>query len=772
MFTLQSSPPNGSGAIPRRFLGGFLLLCLAVSPLLLLHGQRSPGSAIASIRSQFAQLPLQFVPNVGQADAGVRLLAQGLGGTIAFARAGVMLSLPSAAGRSPAADVRLLFVGANPAPTISGNERLPGVVHYYGGNDPTQWQTDVPTYAGVVYRALYPGIDLHYNGSAGRLKGTYLVAPNANPAHIRWRYSGGANVQVDTAGNLAIEIRDQGAGIAHSSPASAILHEHAPLAWQTRDGARVGVAVRYALATDGSIGFALGSYDPTSPLVIDPTLTYATYFGGNSIDESYAIAVDSAGNMYIIGRTSSSNWPGATNALKGASDAFVTKLNAAGSAIVYSLYMGGSQNEFGRAIAVDSTGNAALSIFTESGDFPTLNPLIPSVSSNRSNAAVVKLDPGGTMNFSTKLDLDVSNASINDNIALDAAGDMYITGRAVNMGEYGVAAIKIKSDGSDFVYNAALGSSRDDQGNAIAVDEAGNAYITGETPLLGSNFPVTPNAVQAICGAKRTDPNSACDGDAFVSVINSDATDFLYSTYLGGDSPDKGHDIAVDSQGNITVIGSTRSQDFPIQSAQQASCPSGVETRPGFDSCWSQEVFVSKIHGATGAFIYSTFLGGTEQLVGDSVGYDVAYGLETDNAGNAYLAGYTASHQFPIKDALQPVQGGGSCNAGQRACYDLFVTQLSPNGTITFSTYLGANRDDFAFGLARDGVGALYLTGWSRSDNFPTTDDALQPNRFEPDTFQQDAIVVKIGPGLAQPTVGPTPPPGETERIYLPLVRR
>jgi hypothetical protein len=270
-----------------------------------------------ALAPDFGKLPLSFVPNAGQADPAVRFQVRGLGGTLFFTPGEVVLSLPTPAqspgtsgrpaapARAPDPDVgghpgphrdtpttppapptvvRLRFEGANPVPEVTGARRLSAIVNYLIGNDPTKWRTNLPTYASIVYRELYPGIDLRYGGAEGLLKGTYTIAPGADPSLIRWHYDGATSVRVDeTTGDLLIRLPDA----VKAGSEGHTLTERAPVAWQSIDDQRVPVSVRYAIAGDGSIGLVLGEYDPAHRLAIDPTLIYSTYLGGSDLDDAY-----------------------------------------------------------------------------------------------------------------------------------------------------------------------------------------------------------------------------------------------------------------------------------------------------------------------------------------------------------------------------------------------------------------------------------------------------------------------------------------------------
>ena len=309
----------------------------------------------------------------------VRYQVRALGGMLFFEDDGVALSLPTTDRGQQTEDrtrsvVHLRFDGMDNAHRVVVADKLPGIVNYFIGNEPAHWLTNLPTYAGIVYEQLYPGVDLRYDGAQSTLKGTYTLAPHTDPSHIRWHYEGATSVRVDEqTGDLLLALDNE-----------ATLIEKAPSAWQTKDGVRVSVAVHYAVMEDDSIGFALGDYNPNQPLTIDPLLIYSTYLGGSSFDGAKSVAVDFAGNAYITGVTQSTNFPTQipiSSTLNGDKDAFIVKLNPAGTALVYATYLGGSdrEDEFGpeRAggIAVDSSGNAYVTGCTNSADFPTVNPI-------------------------------------------------------------------------------------------------------------------------------------------------------------------------------------------------------------------------------------------------------------------------------------------------------------------------------------------------------------------------------------------------------------
>lgn len=307
------------------------------------------SSAPIDVQADFGKLPLSFIPNVGQSDAKVQFQTHAYGGTVFFTDEEIVLALPASVGERaekelfedeelttdktmPMTVARLSFEKRERAAKIEGTEKLPGIVNYYRGSDPDNWFSGVPTYGGIAYENLYPGIDLHYNSEQGQLKSTFIVAPKVDSKQIRWRYKGAEDVSVDKSGQLHVALK-MPEEFASSKPA--ILVEQAPIAWQEKNGEEVPVEIDYHIARDGSIGFKLGKYDRTKPLILDLTLSYSSYLGGSGTDYAFSNAVDSEGNLYVTGATFSPNFPtvGFSKGLNGSSDAFVSKLNPSGNTL-------------------------------------------------------------------------------------------------------------------------------------------------------------------------------------------------------------------------------------------------------------------------------------------------------------------------------------------------------------------------------------------------------------------------------------------------------
>lgn len=705
-----------------------VLMALLASTLagLAQPGQFLPRTAPAvPARPDLEQLPLAFEPNAGQVDPQVRFQARGLGGMVYFTDREIVMTLPQpadgAAHSETLAVLRLAFDDAS-RPEVAGADPLPGTVSYFIGDDSTRWRNGIATYAGIVYRELYPGVDLRYDGTGGQLKGTYTVAAGADPASIRWRYTGAETVAVDAATG---DLRVTPAGAARG----AALTEAAPVAWQEIGARRVPVNARHAVGRDGGVSFVLGAYDRTQPLIIDPTLTFSTALGGSGADEATGVAVDPAGNTYITGYTSSTNFPtgnAVQTMLKGGADTFVTKINPEGTARVYSTYLGGAQIEGyygGGAIAADQAGNAYITGSTTSSDFPTVGAIQDKIVHD-SDFYVVKLSPSGNgLVYSTYL--GGSGRDVGAGIAVDYDGNAYVTGGAgrnfplanpiyAYNGDDAVVA-KLNAGGSKLVYSTYLGGSGIDAGQAIAVDWEGSAYVGGFSNTTNSTgFPLA-NPLQPAPGGNR---------DGFVSKLNPAGDALVYSTYLGGSGDDWVEGVAVDAAGNVAVMGNTASTNFPTRSAYQGAYGGGT-----------LDAFVTKLNAAGNDFVFSTYLGGRygENSVSNREG-----GIAVDPEGGIYVTGWTGSDNFPFRaeGALQPQQLGG----------DAFVTKFRANGTVIYSTPLGGNGTEYGMGVAVDDAGTAHVVGTTFSPDFPTV-APLQTTLANNSNY--DAYVSRIahGPG-------------------------
>jgi len=740
---------------------------------------------------------------------------------------------------APPSVLRLRLLGASVRAKVAGLDELPGKSNYFIGKDPKKWHTHVPTYSRVRYQSVYPGVDLVYYGKGGQLEYDFVVAPRADPSAIRLaiastrqpgsgqKAEGKTSLRIAPNGDLIVT--QAGCGLrfhkpivyqehlgAHSGPS--IVESKAQLLWTAqntqlapisqrawsrpegrgfspaelaapnslfypepraaprprgcagpgteerlegscRGGAkappfprpggefggttdhgqrgpanpksniqnRIYVDARYVLKPDGVVTFEIAPYDTALPLIIDPVLSYSTYLGGSDMDYANAIAVDSSGNAYVTGYTASVDFPvvnpvqgtpgGGTCSEDGTAtpcfDAFVSKLNSTGTALVYSTYLGGSDEDYGASVAVDSSGDTYVAGYTYSTNFPVQNALQPN-NAGGVDAFVTELSPdGASLIYSTYWGGSLDD--VGTGIAVDSNGNAYLSGYTestdfpVTSGAfqtvYGDGAhngfvVKFNSGGAQVGYSTYLGGSGDDYAYAAAVDSAGDAYVTGATN--STNFP-TLNALQPnyAGGQCAVAPNTFPCFDAFISKLNPAGSALLFSTYLGGTGSDYGYAIALDSSHDAYITGYTTSQNFPITSGAFQSVFGG-----------SYDVFVAKLNSSGSALGYSTYLGGS--------GTQVAYGIAVDSNGAAYVTGYNYGGNFPTANPVQ---------AQNAAFYDAFVSVLDPTGSfLLFSTYLGGSQDDFGRGIALDPSANVYVAGATFSPDFPITSNAFQPS--------------------------------------------
>lgn len=662
------------------------------------------------------KLPLSFEANYGQTDARVKYLARGPGYTLFLTEDSAVLSLQSGKGptkqqvSAESAVLKMKLMGGRVHPSVAGADPLPGKSNYFVGHDPKQWRTSVPTYASVKYSGVYPGIDLMFHGNQRLLEYDFVLAPGVDPKQIDIRFEGARKLTVNRNGDLVIAI---GANV---------VTEHAPVVYQQVAGQRVTVAGRYIVRGKARVGFDLGQYDANRALVIDPTLVYSTYLAGSVQDAAAAIAVDSTGDVYVTGFSSSPNFPITAGAFKtsiseGAWDTFVCKLNSTGSALIYSTYLGGSE---GFGIAVDAARNAYVTGGTGISNFPTTAGALQAAHGGGEDAFVAKLNSSGSaLVYSTYLG-GSGDESASD-IVVDTSGNAYVTGytHSANFpttpsvlqphlaGNADAFVSKLNATGTALAYSTYLGGFDNDSGGGIAINASGNAYIAGGT--RSTNFPVTPGSLQtALIGNEN----------AFVTELNSAGSALVYSTYLGA-GEDSGGRIVVDTLGSAYVVGATGRSDFPVTSGAFQTVYRG-----------SADVFVAKLNPAGSALVYSTYVGGREN--------DGADGIALDAAGNAYITGRTLSDDFPRTPDALPIPFSRSA--------EVFVSKLNATGSnLLYSTYLGGSWDEGSAGIAVDSSGNVYVAGYTVSSDFPTTSNAFQKILKSEST---GAFVSKLGLGM------------------------
>jgi hypothetical protein len=662
----------------------------------------------------YGQIPLSFEANQGQTDPQVNFLARGSGYVLFLTPTQAVLSLQKDV-------VRMQLLGANASPNVAVLDRQATTSSYFVGDDPRQWRTNVANYGKVEYLGVYPGVDLVYYGNQQQLEYDFVVGPGANPSVIQLLFQGSQNVTLDLEGNLVMHTA--GGDLVEHAP---LVYQDATGGRQTVSGRyvrlgqdRVGFQVGAydtsrqlvidpvlsfstllgfgqvtgtGIAVDASgsayvTGYASSSDFPITPGAVQAksagfqntfvaklnatgtALVYATYLGGSSSDGSTGIAVDSSGNAYITGVTHSNNFPTTLGAVQrtytGTGDAFVAKLNATGTALLYSTYLGGRGVNQANGITVDALGDAYVTGYTNSSDFPTTPGAMQTRLAGFHNGFVAKLNATGTaLVYATYL-----GGSGNDYasaIAVDATGNAYVTGSTYSTdfpttsgaaqrtyGGGGDAFVaKLSSTGSALLYSTYLGGNSADQANGIAVDASGNAYLTGYTN--SPNFPTTLGAVQTrLAGVQN----------AFVAKLNATGTALVYATYLGGSGNDYGTAIAVDASGDAYVTGSTYSTDFP-------TTPLVLQRAYG----GAGDAFVAKLNATGTALLYSSYLGSSGADQGDSIAVDAS--------ANAYVTGLTTSSSFPTTPTAVQLAFGGA--------YDGFIARISSAAVITLSSSANA----------------------------------------------------------------------------------
>lgn len=706
--------------------------------------------------ANYGTIPLSFEPNDGQAGSQVKFLARGSGYSLFLTSNEAILASQksSPVGKTPESDtLRMKIVGANRQAKVSGENLLSGKTNYLIGSDQDKWKTDIANFGRVRYADVYEGIDLVYYGNGGQLEYDFVVDPGASLSKIGLEFSGARKLELDAEGDLVL------------STAGGELRLHKPVIYQEVAEQRRSIDGHFIATGKNRIGFAVPEYDHSLPLVIDPVLNYSTYLGGNSNDQGNGIAVDTAGNAYVIGQTGSTNFPtlGPFQAATGGvgSDVFVTKLNASGNTLIYSTYLGGSFTDFGNAIAVDTQGNAYITGRTDSTNFPLQNAFQGSLGGG-TQAFVAKLNSSGNgLAYSTYLGgtnpgpTGDTGLGTGYGIAVDTQGSAYVTGFTTAANFPTVNAFqsirggspsdrsqdafvtKFNPAGNALIYSTYLGGSNPqgsvagvDTGFGVAIDTQGNAYVAGTTS--STTFP-TATPFQAMLNGSNLDGQ-----DAFVTKLDAAGNALVFSTYLGGSDRDNGYAVAVDAQGNAYVTGSTFSTNFPTSNPIQTTIGGGL-----FDI----DAYVTKLGASGNALVYSTYLGGNNS--------DQGNGIKVDGQGSAYVVGRTLSTNFPTAAPLQSTNRG-SANA--------FVTKLNaPGSGFVYSTYFGGTNSDSALAISLDGLGNAYLTGLTSSTTFPTLNPFQATHAV--DSFSNDAFITKISDGnvpTPTPTVSPTPTPTPT----------
>jgi len=703
----------------------------------------------ARVHAQLDALPLAFEANQGQLDPQVKYMARGNGYKLLLTKSRAIITMSASHRNSEVREMMLHkrrgvagtrallkkrnfavekpssvalsmnFLDANREAQLLAHQKQGGRVSYFTGRDPKNWQSNIPLFGQVEYRGLYRGVDLTFLGETRQIEFNYIVHPGADPTQIALGLDGAKALSITSDGNLTITM-----------PTGSV-QLHKPVAYQDEHGLRRVVDVRFVADRDHKITFGLGGYDRSRDLIIDPTVSYSTYFGGGTSDEAAGIAVDASGNSFIAGATDSTTIPGNSAGAVGF-DVFVTEIGPSGT-LVFTDIIGGSQDDFPGGIAVDSQG-IYIAGTTDSSDFPVTASAVQkafmggTISGNNDAFAVKLALNGSAITWATFVAGSESDSALG--IAVDSSHNVYVAGEtfstnlggsiggvnplpngsALNLGSNNLNddgyIAKINSSGTAYSLVSYLGGSNGDLATGVAVDGSGNIYVVGDT--ISTDLPFTVGAVQTQCGTDGTCNASSAgpQGDVFVVSIKPTLLGYNYFTYYGGSAVDNAIAITADS-GNAFFTGSTSSSDFPT---------AGTPYQNSLGASGSQNAFIVELNSTGSSATYGTYLGGQ--------GPDIGLAVAVDGSQNVYVTGQTSSSNFPTVNPTQSSLSGTT---------DAFISVfgLSQN-QVLFSTYLGGGGDEnqFAAGIGFDSSQNIYVTGDTDSGNgstgaFPTTSGAI-----------------------------------------------
>jgi hypothetical protein len=663
----------------------------------------------------FSSLPLYFEKNKGQVDERVNYLLKVPQGYIYFTPEEIVFQCVESVdhGETKQArkrgytaekqkytteNIRLRFLQANKQPEIIGLDENEGKVSYFRGNDPQKWVRAAPTFAKILYRDLYPNVDLVISEDQGKIKNEYRVRSGGRAGQIELSYQGIGKIKINEEGDLELHAKN------------GVLKEDKPFCYQVIDGEKVSVEAEYVMDEQSSLRFRVEEYRKDIELVIDPELDFSTFLGGSSSESGAGIAIDASGVVYVAGYTFSADFPKTAGVhdtvLSGRNEIFAAKIHSSGSSLLYSTYIGGSDEDRCYGMTVSLFGDVYVTGWTYSDDFPVTSGGY-TTSGGGYDVFVTAIN-----SFGTDLVLSSHFGGLSDDIgwaiAVDSTGNAYVTGETessnfpvtsaaydknYNGGIYDAFVLKLGLFGTQLTYSTFLGGLRMDYGRGIALDYLGQAVVTGTTN--SSDFPTTP-------GAYDTSINGInAYSDAFVTKINATGSALVYSTFFGGSDGDGGREVLLDGSGNVYVTGSTQSSDFPVSSNAYDTTfnsPQGI-----------YDAFLAKLNPSASTLIYSTYLGGSD--------YDYGTDIGLDGWGSAFLLGATRSSDFPVTpDAYDKTHNGDN---------DVFLAKISPDGTaLLSSTYFGGTGTEYADGMAIDSKGSAFIMGSTEGSSFPTTPGA------------------------------------------------
>lgn len=769
---------------------------------------------LAQTASPLGKLPLFFEANYGQSQSTAAFLARTADAQYALSASGVEMNFRRAPDQT--SQLQMNFVGANPSAEIHGDAEQTGKMNYLIGNEQSQWHAGVPIFAKVRVEKIYPGVDIVFYGNQHQLEYDFNFAAGANPAVVALRFDGAEKIQLGANGELVISL---GGGE---------IRQPQPQIYQTVNGTRHAVSGGYKILASQTVAFKVGDYDHSLPLVIDPILSHSTFLGGNYGDIAWAVAINpNDQSIYVAGQTLSTritnnvslSTPGAyqTNYQGGdqIGDAFVARFDNTGTNLVYFTYLGGSGDDVAYGLAVDSqTGYAYVCGATDSTNFPTLNAIPGGTNIHGtvdaklkvypSDAFVAALDASGSrLIYSTYLGGESYENAYG--IALDSAGDAFVTGYTYSTNfpgttstfayqpkigctnnaytfHYNAFVTEIAAGGNSLKYSTYLGGTNADSGRAIAYNN-NEVFVAGYT--ASTNFPtfnyisnqiisITLVGTNKSTGADvfRTNifsghflngtnnlnlANANLANDAFVAAFTDTSASsttnltLLYSTLLGSTNDDLAYGIAADASGNAYVVGSTTSPNFPsLNTVATNLLDSYVRTNTLGGRATNAFLSQIKWNGTNAYLGYSAIFGGH--------GIDVATAVALDASNNAFVTGYASSTNFPVtKGSIF-----GSLRATNSGDSDVFVIVFDPDASaLLYSTYLGGRKNDFGYGIAVDSSDSAYIVGRTDSTNFPAFNAYQKMLNGTNDAFLTKIIIDSptLNPGMSGTNFLVTVPP-------------
>jgi hypothetical protein len=605
--------------------------------------------------------------------------------------------------------IKTTFAKNNSNKQFNGEEKQTAYYNYFIGNKQSKWVSYVSLYGSVTVKELYDGIDVKYYFDGELLRYDFIVKPNADVSQINLTIEGAESFTVSENDELEIE-----------TSLGKVIHKDITAYQKNTEKTKLKVAASFVKKGNNAVGLAVENYNKNRALIIDP-LVYSTFIGGNDEDYANSIALDNNGNAYLVGCTNSTDFPVTDGAyqtnIAGLGEVFITKLDATGGSLEYSTFLGGAGWDEGNSLTLDDNDNAYIIGDTQSDDFPTTDGAYQSARTGDQEVFIAKLNENGdVLKYSTFLGGSVYDYGAS--IAVDDYENAYISGQTNSVdfpltdGAYQTTLkglsdafiAKLDLNGENLIYSTYLGGENSDASYSIAVDANMNAYLTGQTS--SEDFPATDGVYQT---------NNNGNNDVFVAKFDATGNNLVYSTYIGGSLSDYGKSIAVDADGNGYVAGYTRSVNFPTTDGAYQTFLGGG----GYDA------IVFKLDENGESLCYSTYLGGSND--------DRSFSLSFDDSGNACIIGETKSSDFPVTD--------GAFQTNYVGDWDVFIAKFDENGeTLDYSTFFGGSGEDRGTSIAFESGTYAYITGYTSSDDFPTTDGAFQTD----DEGDFTAFVAKI----------------------------